>query len=65
MEMGKNIRALRERQGLTQAQVADRINVDASSIAKWETGASKPLRKYHQPLCEALDCTMAQLTTTT
>lgn len=65
MEMGKNIRALRERQGLTQAQVADRINVDASSIAKWETGASKPLRKYHQPLCEALGCTMAQLTTTT
>lgn len=64
MEMGKNIRALRELRGLTQAQVADKINVDASSIAKWETGASKPLRKYHQPLCEALGCTMAQLTTT-
>ena len=55
------IKELRERRGLTQAQVADKLNVDRSAVTKWETGDSTPLRKYRPALCELLGCTEAEL----
>ena len=48
------MKELRERRGLTQAQVADRLNVDKSAVSKWESGDSTPLRKYRAALCEVL-----------
>lgn len=56
-----SMKELRERRGLTQAQIADRINVDKSSVSKWESGDSTPLRKYRRKLCELLGCTEAEL----
>lgn len=55
------LKELRKARGLSQAQLADRINVDCSSICKWETGASRPLRKYRLALCQALACTEEEL----
>lgn len=55
------MKELRERRGLTQAQVADKLNVDRSAVTKWETGDSTPLRKYRRKLCELLGCTEAEL----
>lgn len=55
------MKELRERRGLTQAQIADRLNVDKSSVSKWESGDSTPLRKYRRKLCELLGCTEAEL----
>lgn len=56
-----SMKELRERRGLTQAQIADRLNVDKSSVSKWESGDSTPLRKYRPALCEMLGCTEAEL----
>ncbi len=56
-----SMKELRERRGLTQAQIADRLNVDKSSVSKWESGDSTPLRKYRRKLCELLGCTEAEL----
>ena len=56
-----SMKELRERRGLTQAQVADKLNVDRSAVTKWETGDSTPLRKYRAALCELLLCTEAEL----
>lgn len=56
-----SMKELRERRGLTQAQIADRLNVDKSSVSKWENGDSTPLRKYRPALCELLGCTEAEL----
>ena len=56
-----SMKELRERRGLTQAQIADRLNVDKSSVSKWENGDSTPLRKYRRKLCELLGCTEAEL----
>lgn len=56
-----SMKELRERRGLTQAQIADRLNVDKSSVSKWENGDSTPLRKYRPVLCELLGCTEAEL----
>lgn len=56
-----SMKELRERRGLTQAQIADQLNVDKSSVSKWESGDSTPLRKYRPALCELLGCTEAEL----
>lgn len=56
-----SMKELRERRGLTQAQIADLLNVDKSSVSKWESGDSTPLRKYRRKLCELLGCTEAEL----
>lgn len=55
------LKEMRERQGLTQAQIADRLEVDKSTVSKWESGDSTPLRKYRRKLCELLGCTEAEL----
>lgn len=55
------MKELRERRGLTQAQVADKLNVDRSAVAKWEAGDSTPLKKYRPKLCALLGCTEAEL----
>lgn len=56
-----NLKSIRERKGLTQTQLADRINVTKSAVSMWESGKSAPLRKYRVVLCEALGCTEAEL----
>lgn len=55
------LKELRERQGLTQTQIADRLEVDKSTVSKWESGDSTPLRKYRRKLCALLGCTEAEL----
>ena len=42
MEMGKEIRHLREARGITQDALAEVLNVTAQSVSKWERGASMP-----------------------
>lgn len=42
MELGKKIRQLRFRAGLTQEQLAERLNLSPQSVSKWETGAAMP-----------------------
>ena len=39
---GTRIKELRKQKKLTQKQLADRINVDCSSVTKWETGKANP-----------------------
>lgn len=36
---GGAIRRLREERGLTQAKLAERLDVSAKAVSKWETGA--------------------------
>ena len=42
MEMGKEIRRLREERGVTQEALAEALNVTAQSVSKWERGTSMP-----------------------
>jgi transcriptional regulator with XRE-family HTH domain len=40
---GERLKALRERAGLTQAQLAERISVKREAVARWEAGGSEPV----------------------
>lgn len=42
MELGKKIRQLRFKAGLTQEMLADRMGLSPQSVSKWETGAAMP-----------------------
>ena len=41
MDIGNKIKLLRQKIGLTQEQVGEKIGVSAQSISKWETGVSQ------------------------
>ena len=40
-EIGRKISAIRKEKGLTQKQLAEKINVTDKSVSKWETGVSQ------------------------
>jgi transcriptional regulator with XRE-family HTH domain len=55
------IKRLRKKVLLTQESLAERINVDRSTVAKWETGASFPRTDMLPKLAEILGCTIDAL----
>ncbi len=59
--MGETIRRLRTEKGLTQAALAERINVGDKAVSKWETGKGYPDITLIEPLSEALGVTAAEL----
>ena len=42
MELGKKIRQLRFKAGMTQEQLAEKLNIGAQSVSKWENAVSMP-----------------------
>ena len=56
-----NIKDLRERQNLRQEDIAARMNIDRSAVAKWETGESLPRTDKLLKLASILECTVDDL----
>jgi len=52
------IRAARTRLGLTQAQLADRLNVPSNTVARWEQGNRTPTGLYAQALRQLIEETL-------
>ncbi len=46
MEVKLTLEAARVNAGLTQAQAAEKLGVDASTIGNWERGKTSPSFKY-------------------
>ena len=42
MEVKEILRNLREKNNLTQEQMAERINVTRQAVSRWETGMTQP-----------------------
>ena len=59
--IGKFIAACRKAKGLTQAQLAERLNITDRAVSKWETGRSMPDSAIMLPLCTMLDITVNDL----
>ena len=58
---GTAIRTLREKQHLTQAQLAEQINVSDKTVSKWETGRGFPDISLLEPLAAALRVSVPEL----
>ena len=55
------LKELREKANLTQESLAKLINVDRSTIAKWETGEASPRSNKLPTLANVLNCTIDDL----
>ena len=55
------IKQLREKQNLTQAELAERIGVSSKTISKWETAKGLPDVSLLQPLAQALGISVIEL----
>ena len=58
---GKIIKELREREQLTQAELANLINISDKTISKWETGNGLPDISLIEPLSKALKVSVIEL----
>jgi len=58
---GTAIRRLRERRGLTQAQLGAEIGVSSKTVSKWETAKGLPDISLIQPLAQALGVSVIEL----
>lgn len=55
------IKHLREKQGLTQAELSEKIGVSSKTISKWETAKGLPDISLLQPLAQALNISLIEL----
>lgn len=60
-QFGEKVCALRKKQGMTQAQLAEKLNVSSKTISRWETGEGYPEITLLSPLAHHLDVTVDQL----
>lgn len=60
-EIGKFIAKCRKGKSLTQAQLAERLNITDRAVSKWETGKSMPDSSIMLELCEILGITVNEL----
>ena len=61
IRIGKFIAERRKSQGLTQAQLAERLNITDRAISKWERGKSMPDSSIMLELCDILGITVTDL----
>lgn len=61
MDFGQMVRELRTRNGLTQDELATRLDLSPAAIGAWENGRAKPrLGKIHE-LADLFDVTVSEL----
>ena len=60
---GTTIKNLREKKGITQAQLADVLGVSSKAVSKWETAKGLPDISLIQPLADALSVSVMELMT--
>ena len=60
-EIGKFIAKCRKEKKLTQAQLAEKLNITDRAVSKWETGKSMPDSSIMLELCKILEITVNEL----
>ena len=55
IKIGKYIAFKRKEQGLTQKQLAEKLNMSDKSVSKWERGICLPDVSVYLELCKILD----------
>ena len=58
---GNTIKSLREKNKMTQIQLADKLGVSDKTVSKWETGKGYPDITLLEPIAEALQVSVTEL----
>ena len=58
---GNTIKTLREKNKMTQLQLADKLGVSDKTVSKWETGKGYPDITLLEPIAEALQVSVTEL----
>ena len=61
IDTGKFIAGCRKEKGLTQAQLAEKLNITDRAVSKWETGKCMPDSSIMLELCNILGVTLNEL----
>ena len=61
MDIGTNIKKVRERRGMTQGDVGEAMGVEQTTIARWESGQRKPSTEKLVQLAGVLGVEVAEL----
>lgn len=61
MSFGENLQFLRKNAGVTQEELAERLEVSRQSVSKWESDTSFPEMDKIIALCDMFGCTMDTL----
>lgn len=59
--LNENIKNLRKNRGMTQEELAVRLNVVRQTVSKWEKGLSVPDAEMLQKIAEVLDTSVTEL----
>lgn len=55
------IKERREQLGMTQAELAEKVEVNQAAVSNWESRKNVPLRKLHGKIAQALHCAVYEL----
>lgn len=61
IKIGKFIASCRKEQGLTQAMLAEKLEISDRAVSKWETGKSMPDSGIMLELCDLLEISVNEL----
>jgi transcriptional regulator with XRE-family HTH domain len=61
IKIGRFIAACRKKEGLTQAQLAEKLCITDRAVSKWETGKTLPDSSIMLQLCDTLKITVNDL----
>ena len=59
--VGRNLKRLRQRSGLTQDDLAERLHVTRQAVSAWETGKNQPDVETLTAMAEALGADVREL----
>ena len=61
MNFGENLKKMRKTKGMSQEELASKVNVSRQSISKWENGESYPEMNNIIELCKIFKCEINEL----
>lgn len=61
MAIGQNIADLRKAQSLTQRDLAEKLGVSQSHVARWESERSQPRKKALEDIADALEVSVEEI----
>ena len=63
IKFAENLKSLRKSKGITQRELANRLQVDQRTVSAWETGICEPNFALLSQLCEIFEETFDDILT--